>query len=260
VTELGETIARAARLDELFGARLGAPDEDGWQPMERLCADDGEIERLLAALERNWSVPDRRAAGSILLYEHVWNVAACPVACYALERRVPDVGLDNVSVRFDEEGTGTEMALATPRFAALAHAPVVCGDEDELRAWLLDRLLDAHLSPFVDAIARRSPVARQIQRGNIATVVANVFRYLFELLGDRELLAEAERILADPRLRGEAWLGAFQRDGRSIGTVVRRTCCLVYRPTGDYCGACPLIGEEERESRWLRRLLDETAA
>lgn len=254
------TFARAAELDELFAARLGPPGEPGWHAMERLCADDGEIERLLTALERQWGVPDRRAAGSILLYEHVWKVAACPVACYVLERRVPDVGLDNVFVRFDEGGIATEMALATPRFAGLEQAPVVCADEEALRAWLLDRLLDGHLLPFVDAIGRRSPVARQIQRGNIATVVANVFRYLFELLGDHGLLTDAERVLADPRLRDEAWLGAFQRDGHSIGTVVRRTCCLVYRPTGDYCGACPLIDEEERESRWLRRLLDETAA
>jgi hypothetical protein len=257
-----DTVARVAALDDLFGAQLGPTGDAGWYSMERLCsaAAEMEIEALLARVERHWGVPDRRAAGSILLYEHVWNVAACPVACYALERRVPDIGLDNVLVRFDEHGVGAGLAFATPRFAGLEEAPVVCANEEELRRWLLDRLLDGQLLPFVDAIARRSPVARQIQRGNIATVVANIFRYLFELLADTRLLTEAEQLLGDPRLRGEAWVGIFHGDGGSIGTVIRRTCCLAYRPTGDYCASCPLLGDEERERRWLRRLLDETAA
>lgn len=256
------TLEAAAGLDALFAAQLGREEQDrSWVTLDRLCTNNAQaLATALDAVEQNWPKRDRTAAGSILLYEYTWSVVANPLACYLVRRRVPDISSDNIAVRFEAHAPGVGLAYRAPHFAVLADDPdsaaaaVVLPDEGRLRAWFLERLLDTHLLPLIDAIRGHSRASRRLQLGNVATVIANVFRFAYELRGDPSVLEDGNRLIAESSLAGHVEIDEFHHNDRFCGVVIRRTCCLSYRPTSSYCAACPLIDENERRQRWVARL------
>ena len=262
-TPLAETMARISHL-EVAGTKLsvhlGPPGEPGWTVADDLAGDDAHLDELLGRVGRSCGSADRAVTGALFLRSYLWRVLVPAVAAFLVDRRVPDVGAESVALRFDEHGGAAGLALLEGRFAALKGDPaagaagtVIVRGEDEMLAWLGERLAEAHLPGLFSALGRCGMKrAEKALWGMVADLVAEAFAWVGPALDvEDEARAFAHEMLdGSPPISGTANFFAMEHDGGSVAARVRNACCLYYRTGGIACLACPRTTREER----LRRL------
>jgi hypothetical protein len=181
---------------------------------------------------------------------------------------VPDIGLDNISLKFREDTLCERSALHRPAGVMLGdgHAapyPLIETVTDRAAlARVLRHRLCAQASPVVHALHDWSGFSVKGAWGMITSSWASQFITVCDRLGSHaqarplvgELCAGDDDIARmQPRLH-PVTLGAvthvFQR---------RASCCRYYLlPKGSLCASCPLVSQEERVRRnteWMQRLL-----
>jgi len=110
----------ALRLEHLaIDARIGAPDGEGWLRRADLLAPGG-LDRAMAGVGRRAETTLPAVQGTWLLEGYVFALALPALAALLTERRVPDVGADNVALGCGAEGVLGCVTFAAPRFSALA--------------------------------------------------------------------------------------------------------------------------------------------
>ena len=249
---LAATLGRISALDEYLTIELGTGGGDGWVPATELRA---ALPAILRRVGEDAGTDDVRIEAALFLWGYAWKVAAPPIACYLVERRVPDVGPENVALRIDDRGGVSELALRSARFAEVAGGPA---DDADLLGWLRERL-ESHLAVVVGAVRACSPLGRRAPWALAADACADAFLHVGRKLGrEQESCREAELFLAPrpgSRLRSRARFFTLEHAGRRETFLRRASCCLYYKvPAGAYCATCPLLPEPERERRLLADL------
>ncbi len=266
VAPLAATIGRVSAVEIGDGeidlsARLGVPDEPGWVTVADLAEDQELLGEVLSRIGREYGTTDLAYRGTTLLRDCLWRVLAPTVVALLTERRLPDLRVENVALRFDESGFAEGMAFVGSSFASLPHDrdaghpdAVVLSSEDDLLAWLREALAETHLPALIPALrglrVRRG--TRVLWRAAV-DVCAETFMFVGQELGcEAEACALAERLLAGPSpLSGPTGYFVLEHDGGSEMTRVRNTCCLYYKVGDSTCFTCPRTSNEER----LRRLV-----
>jgi hypothetical protein len=258
---LAATLDRvsSSEVGESFSSRLGVPEEPGWTPATDLALDDELLGELLRRTGRGYATGDRMVEGSFFLKSYLWRVLGSAVAAFLLDRRVPDLGAQNLALRFDERGYAAGVAYAGGRFAALPtdrdaanHPDAHLLSEHEILGWLRDGLTATHL-PGLYAALRRSRARRGTRAlwGAAVDAVAETFVFAGRGLGcEAEASACARRLLSGPPpLCGPTNYYVLEHEGGREATRVRNTCCLYHRVAEKACFTCPRVTDEERRQR-----------
>jgi FhuF 2Fe-2S C-terminal domain len=255
---------------------------DSWVPAADLAADPAAVRALVAHDARQglarYGQPLRPdVAAGFALHRFTWPVSLLFTAPWFLERRVPLLGLDDVSVR--RGAASVELTVRPTAFvrlpgdpadpsAALSPVSRTAADEEALAAELR-RALGEFLAPVLAALrplVRRGP---RVLWAMATDAVVEGLSYAAGLLGEREraraelsaLLAPggavagtAEPASAPGAGRGGAPAPAPFAPGAGFAPPApvhsctpgadraRASCCLVYTvEPADMCGGCPRV-------------------
>jgi hypothetical protein len=100
----------------------GRRNQDGWIPGEAFTnAFEGPFHELLERIGERMHTADRKIIAGSFVLRFGWSAGAA-VAPFLLQRCVPDVRLENVSLKFSPSTLFEKVSLHTPRCAALAAA------------------------------------------------------------------------------------------------------------------------------------------
>ncbi|MGB3682721.1 MAG: hypothetical protein WA990_09580 [Rubrobacteraceae bacterium] len=241
-----------------LSARIGRPEGPGWTTAAGLSTDPDLLETLIGRIERGCGVNDRAYAGTSLLRSYLWRILTTSVATFLTERRLPDLGAENVALRFGDGGFAEGLAFASPRFFALPDDPeaghpqaaVLLSEKD-----FLDRVREAlattHLPALTPALrALRVRRGKRALWGSGADVCAEAFMFVGQSLGrEAEALGFAEELLCGSPLSGPTNFFVLEHDGEKRTSRVRNTCCLYYKLGNGPCLTCPRLTDEERRAR-----------
>lgn len=260
---LAGTLARVRALSDNLFLQLGHPPGDAW-----LRADEVEqrLEELLGRVQARYGA-DRAVAAAFFTGSYAWGIVGGALACLVTERRAPDVSMANLSLRFDEQGYVTAVALVTSRFACLATDPAAAAcdvltapDADRLRRWLRARIVE-HLERLVQPLRNTARRGRSASWKTITDACTGVFTLLARAGLDHDFCrAEANAFLATgPPLVANPILFSLECNGKQHLFMRRKSCCLAYRLAEfGYCATCPLVSDAEREQRIRRSLMEES--
>jgi len=260
--------ATIARVDELthFDVHLGPPASGEWVGSDQLLVSATDrLPDLVARARDWWDTEDLRIAASLLVYTYAQRLAVVALAAFALERRVPDVSAGNVAIELPADRPIGGIALREPRFACLgdeaqaAEGVFNLADDEQLLAWLQERLLGAHLERFVQALRREVPVSPTILWGNVAACCAGAFVRVLQFRGSPPATFEQDAracfdTLITP-LDRRAGYARLQHEDREWLMFRRGTCCLSYRRAGSpYCADCVHLDEATIEAAWRKKV------
>jgi hypothetical protein len=270
---LAATLARIAALDpHSLAAGLG-DREPGWFPATALCdAESAQLAEGLAHATRRYPTADRRTAGAFFIGHYAWYLAGAAIGSYLAERRVPDLSLANVMLRYgtytwhsgDQSGEAEniEVRLVRGRFAALADDPAaehidadVLPSSKALRDWLREAL-EQHMAALIDSVHTGTRLGKRAQWNLVADSCARLFQHAGQRLGEEprgcaEGLAFIQAPASPMRASHTRYL-TLECNGHRDTFVERGGCCLHHRvEPGQNCSTCPLRPAEERSKLLL---------
>ena len=201
----------------------------------------------------------RAYAGTSLLRGYLWRILTSAVAVFLLERRLPDLRAESVTLRFGEAGFAEGLAFPAPCFFALPDDPEAGHPDAEVlpsEGAILERMRDALAETHLQVLI---PVLRdlRVRRGTrvlwraAADVCAEAFMFVGRDLGyEGESVGFAEALLAGPSpLSAPINHRVLEYPGGRETTRVRNTCCLYYKLGEGCCFTCPRTTDEERVGR-----------
>ena len=272
-TPCAPSYHRLTALTPILDVRCAPPRRGGgWLPLADLTADPGAVRELVAHDARQGLArygrplrPDMAAGFG--LHRLVWPVSLLFTVPWFLERRVPLLGPDDVSLR--RGPASAELTVCPEAFVCLPDDPAAgspgartAPDENALAARLRCSIGE-FLAPVLTAFrpeVRRGP---RVLWAMATDAVVEGLWYAGGLLGEREraraelsaLLAPGERSACAPGA-GPAPAPAPApftpgagfappapgRTGASDTDRSRASCCLVYTvEPGEMCGGCPRV-------------------
>ena len=201
----------------------------------------------------------RRIAANFLVGGVAWAVGGVPLALMTTERHAIAPDPDATFLQIDARGEARGTLYDDPSFCVLAGEPAARGglasvaeNVSEMHEWMRSRLVIS-LTPFVDALSDITNLSRRGLWGQIMSSCGSVIVWAAQLVEKGTAgIEEAEAFLKGP---GPAFLDrpSFYRlhiRGEELVAMRRRVCCLAYKlADSPYCSSCPLISDEERESR-----------
>ncbi|MFH9351957.1 (2Fe-2S)-binding protein [Kitasatospora sp. NPDC017646] len=275
-TPCAPSYHRLTELAPLLDVRCAPPRRGGgWLPVADLTADPGAVRELVAHDARQglarYGQPLRPdVAAGFGLHRLVWPVSLLFTAPWFLERRVPLLGPDDVSLR--RGPASAELTVRPETFVCLPDDPVAgspdartAPDEAGLAArlrWVLGEFLAPVLTAFGPQV-RRGP---RVLWAMATDAVVEGLWYAGRLLGEQERArAELSALLAPgapasgptcapgadrgpapapaPFTPGAGFAPpAPGRTGAPGTDRARASCCLAYTvEPGEMCGGCPRV-------------------
>lgn len=242
---------------------FGVPDDSQeWiHGADLRCATAGPFHALLQRIGERFRIGDRRTIAASFALRFGWS-ASVAIAPFLLFDCVPEVGLDNISLRFRADTLYERTAIHVPRGTMLRTNP---GPADPLASYIEDpsallltlRLqLRTQAAPVVDALYEWAGFSKKGAWGQITSSWASQFVNIFDRMGDQsdalavvQAFFEGDDDLAS--MRPKLHLVTL---GRTTHLYQRRaSCCRYYLlPQGSLCASCPLVSQSER----LRKNLD----
>jgi hypothetical protein len=252
VHPLDDTLARLG--GRVHALRLGAPD--GWLTLSDVCGD--AYADVVDVAATGYATRRSDIRGNRMLEIWTWLVATPAAATLLLDRRLPDVGADNVAVVPGLWVDPAPVALRSGRFWCLPGDPAadhpdatVVADERALVLELNAMLRERHLPELIETIAVRSRRGRRaLWRGATDQLVGAFTRAGTALGCEADAMALA-RIAGDGEkpMRAQVRIERFELEGLPPYTMhLRDGCCLYYRVDGrpPHCSNCPLVDDEHR--------------
>lgn len=253
-------------------ADIGPPQDPGWISGTSLRrATEGPPHELLLRIGTRVGTSDRRTIAALFALRYGWT-SVLAVAAYLRHDAVPDVSLENISLKFKENTFFERLALHVPRGAMKASDPAsphpsveaLPSDPRSLLGCLRRRLVE-QAQPVVEALHDWSGFAPRGTWGMLTSSWAAHFTAHFGEAGEQ---SEALPILSD-FFAGDDLVAAMQPRFHLVtyGEVTqvyqrRASCCRYYLvPRGDLCASCPLVSHEERVQRnraWMKSQMDAT--
>ncbi|MFC6019279.1 IucA/IucC family C-terminal-domain containing protein [Plantactinospora solaniradicis] len=239
------TLRATFGTDELPGLATGllVSDETGWISATELVDGTRLPELLEATRQRRGAQP--HAAAALAWKSYTYWLALPVVLGWASARRVPLLHPADVLVQIEEHRPLVKLGLRrSTTIAVLPSDPLALSGLPEVRiarseAELLDALraslLDAHLTPMLDALHSQVRVGARTLLGSVASGVAHgVLRAADSLPGGS---AETIGTLLDAL--GVADLVDLVPGPTGELTVQRKTCCLAFTlPQPKVCAGC----------------------
>lgn len=256
-------------LNASWSVDVGQPSEPGWiAGTELRSATTGPLNELLWRIGERSRTSDRRTIAASFALRYGW-ASAMAIAPYLKYGCVPDISLENVSLKFRASTFFERTAIHEPRGVVMADGPAANHPaiaSVATRHQLLRSLRDALTSqalPVVEALYDWSGFARRDTWGMLTSSWAAQFTTLCENSHDQQAVLPALRELFDgddvvermrPKLHAVTYLDVthvYQR---------RASCCRYYLlPQGDLCASCPLVSHEERVARnraWMKSQIE----
>jgi hypothetical protein len=252
VHPLADSLARLG--GRVHAARLATPE--GWLALDDVCGDAYADVVDIAAAGYDTARSDIR--GNRLLEIWTWLVATPAAATVLLDRRLPDVGADNLTVAPGLWVDPAPVALRSGRFWCLpgdtaADHPdaTVVPDERALVLELNATLRERHLPALIETIAVRSRRGRRALWRGATDQLVGAFTRAGAALGCAADALTLARIAGDGEapMRSEVRIKRFEFDDLPPYTMhLREGCCLYYRVDGrpPHCSNCPLVDDERR--------------
>jgi hypothetical protein len=267
---LEQTLAHARQLNDYLKPELGAPSGEHWVTHTDLAPGAAYLETLIAATQARLHTKAAAIVGSAVLQGYQWPLISTAIACYLLDRRVPDLTPANTRVRYTAEHEADALALLSGRFTTLPDDPAadypdatVVPDLDALRA-MLRTTVEAHLGVVIDQICARLGCKPRGLWLNVADSLAGT---LVGLLQEQQPATTLEAIEAEvaalirvpgsPLSSRQIGLLQLSHGAQSQVFLDRATCCYWYKTEGgEYCSTCPHRAPEDRHERLLKYMAE----
>lgn len=276
---LHQTFARISQLSEYICARLGQCDETDWvAPLDLFAQGSEQLTAMISATHRRLRTEAATMTGGALIQEYQWPLISTAMACFLVDRRVPDLHPENVSLRFppeEEEGETGEhperIAFASGRFAALpgdpaAHHPDahIVPTLDALRNYLRSGI-EAHMAWAIEQISGAVGCNRKGLWLFVADRCAGTLSWLMQEQDKSSCITCIERELnglirtpGSPLANKKVGLFELTYKEKTQVYLDRATCCYWYKTEGgDYCSTCPHRSKEDRNARLLQYMAEE---
>ena len=267
VHPLADSMARAQELGGFFALPQRQPYDPGWTSARDLFnGDDQRLAELVRVYgQRAWESDNRHVAGSAFLVAYLSRVVFPLVGQYVLERRVPDVSLDNLSFHWngpgiDATGLNRLTFAALPGDSAANHLDAMAvADADALYARLKVWLFEENLNIVIDSLLRAAGASWKVSLNAVAAAFSQVLNRLYATAGrPEEVVRIAAAFLTDPDspIYGQLTMEEFQYQGRTGFFSRRRGCCLWWRSprSNDYCSNCILLPQDQQDQRFREML------
>ena len=267
-------IARAfeglKRLNASWNVELGRPEwGDGWIVGSELSnATSGPLNALLLRIGARLETTDRRTIAALYALRFGW-ASAMAIAPYVKYGCVPDISLENVSLKFKASTFFERTAIHEPRGVLIdgdhgAEYPGVrCVPDRGALLQSLRRELIAQAAPVVEALHVWSGFA---PRGTWGMLTSSWAAHLVTLSAagpdQSGVLPELQQFFAGDDLVALMRPQVHTVSYRDATHVYQRraSCCRFYLlPAGELCASCPLVSQEDRLARnlaWMRRQID----
>ncbi len=267
---LDQTLAQLRAMGEWYAAYAGAcAATSAWLPATEIaCAHSPQWQKYLGESIAQSGLTDKRLHGYGLFNGHTWLMTTAAVACYLLDRRVPD--LNPAHVRFGEvphDGHNlTVLRFAQPHFFCLPTDPhaqhpdaTVLQDESELRA-MFHRQIETHYPPVMQALYEMSGYGPKAMWAQTSDNVINVLVGHVERSGQHSqldaLLAQFAKVGGSPLNMRNGVLCVMHKDKTKL-MIDRASCCNWYRwpeAKGEMCMSCPRYSRAQRLALMLAEL------
>lgn len=247
---------------------VGQPSGPGWIAGTDLReASTGSFNELLRRIGERSKTVDRRTIAALFALRYGW-ASAMAIAPYLRYGCVPDISLENVSLKFRESTFFERTAIHEPcGFMAAAspgavHSAITPVKDDAALLRSLRSQLTAQAAAVVVALQDWSGFAPKGTWGMLTSSWAAQFTGLFEGGDQREMLPILERFFAgddvvtqmQPRLHAVTCQDVTHLYQR------RASCCRWYLlPQGELCASCPLVSHDDRLARnraWMQSQLE----
>ena len=270
---LTETLARVAHAANYFYGEIGGLETGWFLASDLIQENSAALEAALAFQATNHPNMDARSRGSYFIGEYTWFVPGVAVTAYMTERRVPDLSLENLALRFNKytwhengesgEGDRLEVRFLSGRFAALPDDPaaqhpdaVIVPDVNALRDWLRTSL-ETHLTPLIERINASTRLGRHAQWCLVADSCASLFLHGGTVIKDEAHgLAEGRAFIkaaGSPMKNPKTDYVSLQYLEHRDTYLTRGGCCRYYTfaEDGEKCSTCVLRKPEERDQLLL---------
>jgi ferric iron reductase protein FhuF len=248
---------------------IGQPRGTGWIPGTALVtAREGPFQALLGCIGEGLHTADRRTIAASFALRYGWS-SGVAMAPYLLYHCVPNITLDNVSFKFNDNTSFERAALHQPEGVMLPQEGMVphpsvqwLPSPQALLDWLRASLVQ-QAEPIVDALYEWSHFSVKGIWGMIASAWGSQFINIVGEIGEqRNALPAVRQFFAGNDVVSQMQPNFFPVTYKQMTHVYHRgaSCCRFYllRP-GQYCASCPLISQEERLQRhqaWMKHLIE----
>lgn len=254
-------------LNASWAVEVGEPVTAGWLSGTDLRnARTGPFNLLLTAIGARAKTSDKRTIAASFALRYGW-ASAMAIAPYLRFRCVPDISLDNISLKFKESTFFERTAIHEPRGTMVSgdpragHPAIHVVPDDRALIRTLRNALTAQATPVVQALYDWSGFAPRGTWGMLTSSWAAQFTGLCENRNDhraiwptlREFFAGDDVVsLMQPLMHDVHYqdiVHLYQR---------RASCCRYYLlPQGDLCASCPLVSHDERVARNQQRMKEQ---
>lgn len=261
---LGQSFQRLASFNRYLTICLGEQTGAGWYAPEALLDPDAPLlSTLIATVQERFQTKAPNIVGSALFQSYQWPLIAAGVACYLIERRLPDLSVTNVQLRLSEAGDAVGIAFRGGHFAALADDPAahhphatLLPDRAVLRACLRVGL-ETHLGWVIERLGERVGCRSVGLWLAAADRCVSTLLWLMQAQNPTVGFAAVEteingicRVPGSPLATDKAGLLPIVHQEQTHLFLDRATCCYWYKTEGgDYCSTCPHLTRDERQER-----------
>jgi hypothetical protein len=243
------TLSRAAERIEYLSAAYSETPE-GWHLASDVVFDPDAVRALLDQVMAIYGTDNRQISAAFLVLGYFWSPMLAALACYTIDRRLPDLSADTVA--FNLSGG---VRFTSPRFYALPDDPdaghpdaVILPDRDALRGRLVQQLEQEHAEPLFATLRSVAPYGLNGMRANYVDRLVSAVIWIAESLKDPEIArSEVPAFVSRMTETRRAGIIELHHDGRAGIYQQRSGCCLNYRlPGKEKCDTCSLRPLEER--------------
>lgn len=256
-------------LNASWSVDLGKPVGPGWVAGTDLrAASTGPLNELLVRIGERARTADKRTIAASFALRYGW-ASAMAIAPYLRYGCVPDISLENMSLKFRESTFFERTAIHEARGVMIAGDPranhptiTQVGDRNQLLRSLRSALTTQAI-PVVESLHEWSGFAR---RGTWGMLTSSWAAHFTSLIGEGRDQRPALPVLQDffdgddvvakmqPRLHEVTYLDLTHLYQR------RASCCRIYLlPQMELCASCPLVSQKERLARnraWMKTQLE----
>lgn len=240
-----------------------------WLSAADLAAESSShIGELLRRVLSKYKADGLHPPAALWFGHYAYAVEIVSIACFMIERRVPDLSPENIHIHFDEIGDVAVIAWTGRSFAALpddsaAGSPdcIILSTREALRSYLRERLVES-FTPVIEAVSSNSGMGKPGLWALAADYTAYAFTTLAEMLGDETVGVEESRLFSatNSKLSVKRNFIPIEHIGTTHYLLERTSCCLHYKVEGGgYCHSCPHRPLEER-IELVKRHMEEEAA
>ena len=247
---------------------MGTPHGTGWiAGTDFLSATTGPFHELLSRIGERARTSDRKTIAAAFALRYGWS-AGVAIAPYLTHQCVPNIALDNVSLKFTESTLFERVSLHRPegvmlqQEGATSHPSVqLLSSQTDLLACLRERLVQ-QAAPIVEALYRWSSFSPKGMWGMITSSWGAQFIHIMGEIATQERgLPLVQQLFAGTDIVAQTQPCFYPVTYQHVMHVYHRraTCCRYYLlPQGGYCASCPLIPQEEsvrRNIEWMKTLV-----